>query len=118
MSAFADQSLMALRADSTLVQLLDPPGDATHARMRALVSAMYEMPFAQIHDVSTVAVRRKELVRPAFPPRENRGDITRTTPAYERSDLRFDEVDRLAPLWIDLAAELDVELVVEFDAGE
>jgi hypothetical protein len=117
-SAFADQSLLALNTNATLVQLLDPPGDPTHARMRALVSAMYDMPFAQIHDVRAVVVRRKELERAAFPPRENRGDITRTSPAYERSDVRFEEVDRLAPLWVDLAAELDVELVIEFDAGE
>jgi hypothetical protein len=118
MSAFADATLMALSDDAALAELLDPPGDPTHARMRALLGAMYDLSFAEVHDVLDVTVRRNELARAAFPARENRGDITRTSPGYARTDFRFDEVDRLSPLWVDLAAELDVTLLLEVDAGE
>jgi hypothetical protein len=117
MSAFGDASLVALSDDAALVQLLDPPGDTTHARVQALVGAMYDMPFTQIHDVLAISVRRSELSRPAFPPRENRGDLTRTSPDYVRTDFHFEEVDRLVPLWVDLAAELALTLLVEYDAG-
>jgi hypothetical protein len=116
-STFGDASLMALSDDAQLIALLNPPADATHEAIRALVLAMYDMPYVTVHDVVSVDVRHSELARPAFPPRENRGDLTRTSPQYIRTDLRFDEVDRLTPLWIDLAAELDVTLLVEFDNG-
>jgi hypothetical protein len=118
LSEFGDATLLALSDDTELLRVLDPPDDASHARVRALVGAMYDMPYAEIHEVEAVTVRRSELARPAFPPRENQGDLTRTTPAYVRTDFRFEEIDRLSPFWIDLAAELDVTLVVEFDPGE
>lgn len=118
MSAFADQMMVTLSDATALRQLLDPPGDANHDRMRALIGAMYETPHARIHEVRDVALSRLERARPIFPPRENRGSWTRTSPGYTRTDVEWQDVDRLAPLWIDLSADIAVTLVLEIDAGE
>lgn len=117
MTAFADTTLVALGDHATLVGLLDPPSDASHERIRALLSAMYDLSFTRIHDVLEVKVRRCEVARPVFPALEYRGALARTTPDYVRTDVRLDRVDRSGPVWVDLAAELRVTLIVEFDDG-
>ena len=118
MSAFADQMLVTLSDQAALRQLLDPPGDTGHDRIRGLIGAMYETPHARIHAVRDVSMSRVERARPVFPARENRGTWTTTTPDYARADVEWRDVDQLAPLWVDLSADITVTLVLEVDAGE
>ena len=118
MSVFADQLLVDLSDETALKQLLDPPGDTNRDRIRALIDAMYDTPHARIHAVRDVTMSRVERARPLFAPRENRGTETQTTPDYTRTDVQWQEVDRLAPLWVDLSVDLGVTLVLEIDAGE
>ncbi|SRR6266511_3868972 len=118
MSEFVDSMLLSLSDPEALTRLLDPPADTGHTRIRSLIDAMYAAPFARIHEVRKLATRNVELARPLFPLRENRGSWAAMTPDYGRADLHWDEVDRGAPIWVDLVADLSVTLVLEVDTGE
>jgi hypothetical protein len=117
-TSFVDETLVSLSDTGALLGLLDPPADTEHDRLRTLLGAMYESPYARIHAVSHLQVRRLEVARPIFPPRDISGTWTQTTPAYRRTDVHTLDVDRLTPLWIDLSADFTVTLVLEIDSGE
>lgn len=118
MSLFVDQMLVSLSDQTALTQLLDPAGDVNHDRMRALIGSMYDTPHARIHEVRSVQISRVERARPLFSAREKRGTWTQTTPDYARTDVQWEDVDRLTPLWVDVSADLSVTLVLEIDSGE
>ena len=118
MSAFVDEQLVRLKDHAQLADLVDPPGDVDHARVRALLAAMYTMDFATIRGVSDVQVRQAESQRPVFPPRRTAGTWSQTTPPYTRTDLALERHDLLAPVWVDMAADIDLFLLLEIDAGE
>ncbi len=118
MSLFADQMLVSLSDPRALAALLDPPGDRAHARVRALFSAMVDAPFADVQSVVSLTVGRIELQRPLPASREVRGSWSQSTPRTAQGDLRWEESDRAAPLWIDVTAELDVTFLVDHDPGE
>lgn len=117
MSVFVDQMLVALRDPRALTALLDPPVDRAHERMQTLFAAMVDAPFAAVRDVQDVTVRRLELARPLFPASEARGTWTQTQPEPVRTDVRCERDDPLAPLWIDLTADLSVTLVLEHETA-
>jgi hypothetical protein len=118
MSTFVDQQMLRLSQPSQLVQLVDPPGDANHTRLRALLGAGYSMEFATIHGVSNVRVRHAEFQRPLFPPRRTSGTWTQTSPSYTRADLTLERGALTDAVWVDLAAELGLTLLLEIDLGE
>lgn len=117
MSVFVDQMLVALRDPRALVALLDPPADRAHQRMRTLFAAMVDAPVADIRDVQEVTARGIELARPLFPAHETRGTWLQTQPQPVSTDVRWAREDPLAPLWIDLTADLSVTLVLEHETA-
>jgi hypothetical protein len=117
-SEFVDRMLVGLGNTAALTRLLDPPGDPGHDRVRALIDAAYDAPFARIHAVRRMQARSIEVARPLFPLREHHGSWTISTPAHTRADVQWQTVDRSTALWVDLAAELTVTLVLEVDSGE
>lgn len=118
MSLFVDQLLVQLRDPAQLTQLIAPASDPTHTRLRTLLDAVYEMPFATIHDVRDVQVRRTEFEQPVFPPKRTQGTWTQTMPHYARTDVTYEGGDVLTPTWLDLSAELGLTLVLEVESGE
>ncbi|GHE97699.1 hypothetical protein [Streptomyces fumanus] len=117
MSAFVDEQMVRLRDPAQLAALVDPPGDTEHARVRALLAAMYTMDFATVRDVSDLHVRQVEFQRPVVAARRTSGNWFRSTPAYTRTEVALEQRDPLAPLWVDLSAEIDVTLLLEVDGG-
>jgi hypothetical protein len=118
MSAFVDQQMVRLSDPTQLVALVDPPGDANHDRLRALLAAAYIMEFATIRDVSDVQVRRAIFQHPVFSPRRTAGTWFQTGPPYVRTDLALERHDPMTPVWVDTAAEIGLTLLLEIDTGE
>jgi hypothetical protein len=118
MSLFTDQVLLQLGDPERLVQLLAPASDPNRTRLRALLAAAYDLPFAIIHEVQEIAVRRGEVERPLFPLTQTSGTWTQTNPSYTRTDVAYQALNGAEPTWLDVAAELDVTLVLEVDAGQ
>ena len=117
MSLFVDQLLLRLSDPAQLTQLLAPVGDTSHVRLRTLLSAVYELPFATIHDVRDVQIRRTVFQQPLFPPQYERGTWTQTTPDYTRTDVVHEVIDWQKPVWLDIFADVGLTLVVEVDSG-
>jgi len=117
MSGFVDQQMVRLRDPSQLASLVDPPADVNHDGLRTLLGAMYTMEFATIRGVSDVHVRQTEFQRPVFPPRRTTGTWFQTAPPYVRTDLALERHDPLSPVWVDIAAEIDLVLLLEIDPG-
>jgi hypothetical protein len=118
MSAFIDEQMVRLSDSRQLAALVDPPGDANHDRLRALLAAVYVMEFATIRGVSDVQVRRAVFQYPVFPPRRTAGTWFQVGPPYGRTDLALERHDPMAPIWVDTAAEIVLTLLLEVDAGE
>lgn len=118
MSSFVDRLLVQFGDPAQVAQVLAPPGDAAKARLRALLDAVYDQPFAVVHDVRDLQVRRTEFQRPVAPPRRRRGTWTQTSPSYARTEVSTDELAPGATAWIDVVAEVDVSLLLELDPGE
>ncbi|WP_460060553.1 hypothetical protein [Streptomyces sp. YKOK-I1] len=117
MSEFVDQQMVRLSDPSHLASLVDPPGDTQHGRVRALLNAVYAMEFATIHGVSEMKVRQTEFQRPVFPPRRTAGTWFQSVPPYTRTDVALERHDPTAPVWVDLAAELGLTLLLDIDVG-
>jgi len=117
MTAFIDETLVALSDPAALQALLDPPGDPSHARVRSLLGAVYELPHARLHEIRKVELRGVEFAQPVFAPRGKHGTWTQTTPQYIRTDTTAREVDPLQPVWVDVTARLAVTVVLEIDLG-
>jgi hypothetical protein len=117
MSQFLDRLLLQLSTPANLVQLLDPPADANHTRLRGLLDATFEFDFATIHEVRDVHVIGTELERPIAPLRRTIGTWTQTTPSYSRTDVRYERAESDGPIWLDLVATLGLTLLLEVDSG-
>lgn len=118
MSLFADQMLVALSDHRALAALLNPPADRARERVRSLVAAMADTSFAQIRDVLDMTVRRLELAQPLFPSRRHDGTWQQTGPSHTRAEFRWEDADGVDPLWIDLAADVGLTLLLEHDPAE
>jgi hypothetical protein len=118
MSVFVDRMLLKLSDPAQVRDLLAPASDTTHARLRTLLAAAYDFPFAVLHDVLDVAVTSVELQRPLLPNRRTQGTLTQTIPGYIRTDAVYESRDTAAPLWLDLIAETRVTLLLEVDPGQ
>jgi hypothetical protein len=118
MSQFVDQVLMQLHDPAQFIQLLTPATDPSHTLLQTLVAAVYDQPFATVHDVRDPQVLATEMARPLFPPRLTHGTLTQTSPAYSRTDVMYESQQRLDPVWLDLVVQLEVTLVLEVDTGQ
>jgi hypothetical protein len=118
MTLFVDQVLLQLSNSAQFLQLLTPAGDTTHTRLLTLLNAVYNLPFATIHDVRNVAVNQMEFQKLVFPTHYTQGTWTQTIPGYTRTDVTYEDLDRPDPVWIDIAAEVGLTLLLEADTGE
>jgi hypothetical protein len=117
MSEFSDRLVLQLSDPAQLVQLLAPAADTAHTRLRTLLDAAFTMDFATLHDIRDIQVLSTEFERPIFPLKRVTGTWTQTTPAYERTDVRYEGPDFQAPVWVDIAAAVALTLVLEVDLG-
>jgi hypothetical protein len=118
MSLFTDRLLLQLGDPAQLAELLAPAADPSRARLRVLLAAVYDFPFASIHDVQEIQVRRREIERPIFPLTHTSGTWTRSTPSYTRTDVAYQALNGAEPTWLDIAAEVGMTLVLDVDAGQ
>jgi hypothetical protein len=118
MGLFVDRVVLQLSDPARLLQVLTPAGDTAPTRIRRLVDAVYAFPFATLHDVLAVTVSRVEAEHPFFPPQRVNGTWTQTIPSHRLTDVAYERTSALQALWVDLAAELQMKLVLEVDAGE
>ncbi len=120
MTAFVDQTLMQLSDPANLVELLTPAGDTDHTRLRTLLNAMYDIPYATIHNIpeDEIVIRKIEAQRPLFPPGSTRGTWTQTVPNHNRTDVVYESSNGLDPVWLDISAEIRLVLELTADLGE
>jgi hypothetical protein len=97
MSEFVDRLLVQLSDSPRLLELVVPPSDAGHSRVRALLDAAYDLAFATIHEVRDVRVVAKELQWPLFAPVRMSGTWTQTIPNYGRTDVAYERSGELRP---------------------
>jgi hypothetical protein len=128
MSLFVDQMLLQLSDPAQLIQLLSPATDTQHSRLLTLLktmyglplTTMYGLPIATIHDVKNIAISQKdvEFQRLLLTTHEQRGTWTQSAPNHVRTDVVYEGSDRLEPLWLDIAAKVDLKLLLEVDRSE
>ena len=118
MSAFVDTALVRLSKPEGLRQLIFPAADSGQRRVRALFAAVYQLPFAAIHEVLDVTVTSSECMRPVFGARRTNGSWLQTLPGTSRGEVNLDSADGREPHWIDLSADVDVSVVLQVDPGE
>ncbi|HRW10089.1 MAG TPA: hypothetical protein P5121_33530 [Caldilineaceae bacterium] len=118
MSQIIDQLLLQLSDPTQLIQALTPASDSGQAFLRTLIGAVYDMPFATLHQVLNVQVQRVVRQVPIVPLGSLNGFWQQTIPSYTRTDLRLEQQQPVAPLWIDLLVTLDLTLLLEVDRGE
>jgi hypothetical protein len=115
MSLFVDQILLQLSDSAQLIQLLSPTTDTQHSRLLTLLTTMYNLRFATIHGVKNIAISQVEFQRLLLTLHEQRGTGTQSTPNHVRL---YEGSERLEPLWLDIAAKVDLKLLMEVDRGE
>ena len=118
MSLFVDQILLQLSDSAQLIQLLSPTTDTQHARLLALLNVMYDLQHATIHDVKNIAVSQLEFQRLILTTHQTKGILTQTSPNHVQTDVVYEGSSTLEPLWLDIAARVDLKLLVEVDRGE
>jgi len=117
MSQFVDRLLLQFSDPAQIVQLLAPTTDTNHARLLTLLNAVYNFQFATIHDVRNVTVRQTEFQKLLLTTHRTQGTWTQTIPSYMRTDIVYEDLDRPEPIWIDIAVEVGLTLVLEVDSG-
>jgi hypothetical protein len=118
MSLFVDQILLQLSDSAQLIQLLAPTTDTQHTRLLALLNVMYDLQHATIHDVKNIAVSQLEFQRLILTTHQTKGILTQTSPNHVQTDVVYEGSYTLEPLWLDIAARVDLKLLVEVDRGE
>ncbi|MFD0278941.1 hypothetical protein ACFVHB_34230 [Kitasatospora sp. NPDC127111] len=113
MGTFSDTALLALGDPDRLRAALAPAGDSSG--VLTLINATHELASARIDRVADVRVGDIVLQQPFYPVRRVTGDLSRTTPSYLRDDLRLSVTHE--PVWADLLARVQVDLVAEVDLG-
>ena len=56
MSLLSDQLLLQFSDPAQVIQALTPGGDPGQTRLRTLIGAVYELPFATLHQVQQAAI--------------------------------------------------------------
>lgn len=117
MSLFVDRLLLQLSDPAQLRQLLAPADDTGHTRLLTLLNTMYNLEFAKIHDVQDVSVQQSESERLFLTMHQTRGVWRQTTPGHQHTDIVYEGSDKLEPIWLDIAAQVQVKLLIEVDSG-
>ncbi|MFS8197511.1 hypothetical protein ACLVWQ_02370 [Streptomyces sp. CWNU-52B] len=109
---------MGVIQDRATARLADPVqlGALLRPRARFLVERTHELEYERIDSVSDLRVRSAVPQWPLFPLDSRSGNWNGVVPTLTRSDFRW-EGESTEPVWIDLLAELEVDLVVDTDPG-
>lgn len=118
MSLFIDQILLQLSDQAQLIQLLSPTADTPHTRLLTLLNTMYNLQFAIVHEVRNIAISQVEFQRLLLTTHEQRGTWTQSSPNHMHTDVVYEGSDKLEPLWLDIAAKVELKLLMEVDRGE
>lgn len=113
-----DTALLQIGNAAGVRDIVFPAADTGRTRIRTLLSAVYQLPYAVIRDVTEVEVTTVECARPLYPVVRRTGNWTQTMPAHRRTDVDIVGSDGAAPRWIDVQADLSVTLLLEIDPGE
>lgn len=114
---FVDTVMLGLGTPDALQKLVFPPGAAGVTRIRQLLTSVYGIPTAAIHDVVDVAVVDLQVQRPVFASRRWTGTWNQTLPAHARTEVNYEGTDRADSVWLDISARLAVTVVLESDGG-
>ncbi|MFI6166345.1 hypothetical protein ACIBCN_06110 [Nocardia sp. NPDC051052] len=118
MGDHVDAVLLQIGNSAGVHDIVFPSSDSGRARIRTLLSAVYQLPFAIVRDVTAVDVVAVECARPLFPVVRRTGNWTQTMPAHMRTDVDIVGSDGAAPRWIDVVADLSATVLLEIDPGE
>ncbi|MBD0708195.1 MULTISPECIES: hypothetical protein [unclassified Streptomyces] len=104
--------------DLALIQLSDPSALAALLAPRALllVERTHDLEHETVHEVKALRVTGIELARPVHPLGRRTGYWSQVVPSITRADFGW-EGETATPLWIDVLADVEVDLVVETDAA-
>jgi hypothetical protein len=117
MSQFVDQLLLQLSQAEQLQQLLTTTDNAQHDNMRFLLDTTYHHEFATIESIQSFVVKQVEAQRLLPTIQSIQGTWTQTLPGYTRTEVAYESAGKQAPLWLDLAAELELTLTLQVDPG-
>ncbi len=118
MGQATDTILLRLATTAGIHDLVFPASDTGRTRVRTLLSAVYQLPYAVIHDVTAVDVLASECAEPLYPVIRRTGNWTQTMPGHIRTDVDIVGSDGADPKWIDVVADLAATVVLEIDPGE
>ncbi|MET8507965.1 hypothetical protein ABZV60_25420 [Streptomyces sp. NPDC004787] len=109
MGVIQDRAVARLADKAELAHVLTP-------RARLLVEQTHELEHERIDSVTELRVRSITPQAPLFPLNSRRGNWSQVVPSLTRSDFIW-EGEAVKPVWADVLAELEVDLVAETDPG-
>lgn len=109
MGVVQDRGLKTIADIGSLTSLLTP-----HAQL--LVERTHTLEYERIDSVKHLRVLGATLGEPLFAPLRRRGAWNQVVPAPTRTEFSW-EGEGAAPLWIDVIADLEVDVVAETDPG-
>ncbi|MFF0726040.1 hypothetical protein [Streptomyces sp. NPDC004134] len=109
MGVVQDKGLKQIADPTTLTTLLTP-----HAQL--LVERTHTLDYERIVSVKQLRILRSTLGEPLFAPRRRQGAWNQVTPAPTRTEFSW-EGEATAPVWIDVSADLEIDVVAETDPG-
>ena len=112
MSTFADLLMVRYLTAANVENLLDPPADPNHQRVRALLAEVYEPRLLQVESVDAVDVTATAFQVPVVEPTTVRGTWEKQLPNMERSLATFDLPAISQTSWIDMEVETMVTVRV------
>ncbi|MFI9213630.1 hypothetical protein ACIGW7_36520 [Streptomyces sp. NPDC053253] len=109
MAVVQDKALRQLTDATALAQALTP-----HALL--LVTGTHDLEYERVDSVRQLRVVRTTLAEPLFAPRRRQGAWNQVTPTPTRTEFCWDD-ESTEPVWIDVTAELEIDVVAETDPG-
>jgi hypothetical protein len=116
-AGFADDLMLKYGDDAKVSALLVPAGDATHARVRHLLDAVYSFPFLTIRSVEEVKLLGKEFQVPLAAPVELRGTLERPADPAQLMHLVLASRQLGALQWVGMELDVRVTAKVEVTSG-
>jgi hypothetical protein len=117
MGQFVDSVLLSLSDPQQLATALTTPGTTAGAGLQILFDAAFTLPFATVYSLDSLNVVSIQAERPVLVQRRRQGSWTQAQPSYARTEVVYDNIDPLGPLWIDLAAEVQLTAKLNVDPG-
>ncbi|MFD7080694.1 hypothetical protein [Streptomyces sp. NPDC059918] len=110
---------MGVIQDRAMARLADPLllGALLEPRARFLVERTHELEYERIDSVAALRVRAVAAQWPLFPVDSRRGNWMQVLPGPTRTDFCWEGETTAEPVWVDVLAELEIDVVAETDPG-